>query len=151
LPALQLRYCTPPLSITTPHLSLGGSFGGCLPNLNLGGTIPILKPQCFAISTPGMNCNLIKDFWNKGDGNSTEGGGVTAGTPYINLQNLVKGSSNLPGMGERFLHQLDNNSTILERAMNNLVILKSPGHISSWPATPNFSANSNTMDIINGM
>jgi hypothetical protein len=152
LPAFQARVCTPPIPYTLPHLSMGGSLAGCLPNINLGLTLPVFKPICLSFNTPGMNCNLIKELWNAGSGDSkTEGRGVMSGTPYINLENLVKVSPTPAGMATAFLHQLDNNRSILDRAMNNLVTLKTPGNIPSWPKTPNFSANANTMDIINGM
>jgi hypothetical protein len=152
-PAFQYRKCFTPPSYTLPHLSLGGTLGGCLPNVNLGGqTLAPFKPQCVGITVPGMSCNLIKDFWNKpGDDNATEGRGVMVGTPYKSYKDLIKVNPPPAGMGQTFLHQLDNNRKILERALDNITLLKGPGHINSWPTAPPFNANSSVKDIIDSM
>lgn len=156
--ASSFRICTPPMNFQLPHLSLGGSLGGCLPNLNLGGgNLSPFKPTCVGITLPTVSCSALGNMW-KGGNKSTEGNGSIPGKPYMNLQQFLNATqqtannnvNNLTNVGTFFQRQMNNNQSSLTRALNNLVVLR-PGHIPSWPTTPHFSATGNVQDIINGM
>lgn len=111
------------------------------------------------------SCDRIAQLWGKKDSNGQQvpsnltnpltGGGLTSGTPYFNLSQLLNPTSLSGIAGSDLLQSLNNDNngsnSILQKALRDVSAnggLSAPGNIPSWPRTPSIPANATSDCVI---